>query len=47
LIFPAKFLIFEINAGRWEWLRSEPVDAAQDVGKQVTGDGDPGIREIA
>ncbi len=21
----------------WDWLRSEPVDAAQDVGEQITG----------
>jgi len=29
----------------WGWLRSEPVDAVQDVGEQVTRDGDLGHLE--
>lgn len=29
----------------WGWLRSEPVDAAQDVGEQVAGNGDLGHLE--
>lgn len=34
-----------INTGCWEWFRSEPVDAAQDVGKQGFPDCDPGKLE--